>query len=256
MSLYTIDLSVCGTAYIYASTLDNARRVLEEIYSIDFDVNDGRWFTAASEISLATAMTVYGPLPGQLLKPVTEAAMSAAMRSSRRGRRSNASPPAHVHFNYSELKLHSADLQLGVTAFIRAGTLDEAQAWAGKLHGQGIHLELFRDWFTPAGLNDPDLPIVVSPRIAILGLLEGSDLSLHWSEEGAEWNVAQGGATPAVVRIDGQGEATSSDQADVDLEIAVKRLKGHCEQWGGKFALMTDEDARAIVAFASTRLDR
>lgn len=259
MQLFMIDIRVCGTALVRGTDMVEATSRLETMYPICLDVNDLTWFEPRGRARLATGMTIYGPVPGQTVRPVTRAAMIAAMRPSVRGEKTFWIPFARSGSRYGGLKEYSIDIMMVATAFVSAENADDAAALFKKSDQLTVDMEQRGIWFFAEGLDGSSFPMVLSPMMAITGPVEGAELSFDDEE------IQDGEADPQETDPDSDvpdrpAALTAYDQTsfqtEAPLKIDVPRLKEILMGWGLPFADIADEEAREIMLVLKDHFDR
>jgi hypothetical protein len=244
MSIFSTNVKATGRIYILAPNLAAASQKMRKLKSTVFHVSDVNYYSSvhhgdphAAEISIANHIWGEAPTLGDPFKRVSESAMIDGMYLS------DNSPPETFQFSAPDhvatgKSLYWTPIDLRCLAFIKARSYAAAREIAARITGS-IQIDedraSFEDWFMCAGIDNREMPFVLSPVMEVIGVSNGHELKQLW---------------PKLVDDEKNKNVTP------DLRVAGARLKASLSVLGGNFALMSAEDAVDIARYAKVLLDR
>lgn len=246
MGIFIQDIRLIGTAYIYASCIEEAKKCLAALYPICVDVTDRAWFTSSDRIFISSGLTIETLVENQSPLQVTRRAMNESMRSSVRGKKSFWLPARDLRKLQTMVDIYCVDIDLIGTAFVEAGDAARARQHLERNHGKTIDVD--RDsCFDAFGLLDEDWQIALSPMLSIVGSREHNSIQLEIEghDDGCVLNVSNPVASLSYAADEAYGR--TSFYKEETIEIAAERLKSIFEEWGPG-SLETDDDTALELA--------
>ncbi|UIK01535.1 hypothetical protein LZK82_30850 (plasmid) [Rhizobium leguminosarum] len=191
MNIYAIEIMLKGNAHIKAISHKQAERILDNNCSNTIHGQDEEWFSNApsrypTRASLSTKFTVTGPVVAATFIEVPRRTVHAAQDRWGRYWHGLRWPYPPLSKEHEGVPVYSTSLDLTTTAFIRAKGIAAAEAVVAEFNQ--MTLDLLDDnsrWFSRHALEDeggPDLPIVLSSALYLIGTSEGHQLCQTWPE--------------------------------------------------------------------------
>ncbi|NTI16074.1 hypothetical protein G6L29_10545 [Agrobacterium rhizogenes] len=185
MAYFSIPLELVSTIYIQAHTLVEAAAKLQEILKQPLVATDLRWFSDASfgsrwlpELSFATAMRIVGPKSGANFEAIDLSGVHRQMQSNPEGNKSKVIPHSQDTFGCGVTPIYWADLDVTATGILEAVSIDAVKSM--EIADLGVHWELADEWFTLAGFDKEELPIILSPNMTVEGIGKDIPLRIRW----------------------------------------------------------------------------